>query len=71
MAVSGGTPAREPAVALVTPAGSVAPAQPATEPDTSTANTKPHALRNGRTFFFFTFQLKTLLLYNIHLMLIW
>ncbi|KYM98260.1 Polycomb protein Scm [Cyphomyrmex costatus] len=32
---------RESAVALVTPAGSNAPLQPATEPDTSTVNTKP------------------------------
>ncbi|KMQ90581.1 polycomb protein scm, partial [Lasius niger] len=46
MAVSGNNTSREPAVALVSPAGSSAPPQPATEPDTSTANTKPHALEN-------------------------
>lgn len=45
MAVSGSNTSREPAVALVSPAGSNAPPQPATEPDTSTANTKP--LENG------------------------
>lgn len=37
---------RDSAVALVTPAGSSAPLQPATEPDTSTVNTKP--LENGQ-----------------------
>ena len=48
MAVSGNNnTSREPAVALVSPAGSSAPPQPATEPDTSTANTKPHTLENG------------------------
>lgn len=47
MAVSGNNTSREPAVALVSPAGSSAPPQPATEPDTSTANIKPHALENG------------------------
>ncbi|XP_024884244.1 polycomb protein Scm isoform X2 [Temnothorax curvispinosus] len=41
MAVSGSNTSREPAVALVSPAGSNAPPQLATEPDTSTANTKP------------------------------
>ncbi|KAL6264798.1 hypothetical protein P5V15_004895 [Pogonomyrmex californicus] len=46
MAVSGSNTSREPAVALVSPAGSNAPPQPATEPDTSTANTKPHTLEN-------------------------
>ncbi|XP_072750583.1 polycomb protein Scm [Anoplolepis gracilipes] len=46
MAVSGNNTSREPAVALVSPAGSSAPPQPATEPDTSTANTKPHTLEN-------------------------
>ncbi|XP_012214643.1 polycomb protein Scm isoform X2 [Linepithema humile] len=46
MAVSGSNTSREPAVALVSPAGSSAPPQPATEPDTSTANTKPHTLEN-------------------------
>jgi len=46
MAVSGNNTSREPAVALVSPAGSNAPLQPATEPDTSTANTKP--LENGQ-----------------------
>lgn len=46
MAVSGGGASGEPAVALVSPAGSSAPPQPATEPDTSTANTKPHSLEN-------------------------
>ncbi|XP_011874085.1 PREDICTED: polycomb protein Scm [Vollenhovia emeryi] len=40
MAVSGSNTSREPAVALVSPAA-IPPAQPATEPDTSTANTKP------------------------------
>ncbi|XP_017886952.1 polycomb protein Scm isoform X2 [Ceratina calcarata] len=45
-AVSGGGPNGEPAVALVSPAGSSAPPQPATEPDTSTANTKPYSLDN-------------------------
>lgn len=49
MSVSGNTnTSREPAVALISPAGSSAPPQPATEPDTSTANTKPHALENGQ-----------------------
>lgn len=47
MAVSGNNTSREPAVALVSPAGSSAPPQPATEPDTSTANTKPRTLENG------------------------
>lgn len=47
MAVSGGGASGEPAVALVSPAGSSPPPQPATEPDTSTANTKPHPLDNG------------------------
>lgn len=47
MAVSGNNTSIEPAVALVSPAGSTTPPQPATEPDTSTANTKPHALENG------------------------
>ncbi|KAF7395603.1 hypothetical protein HZH68_009653 [Vespula germanica] len=46
MAVSGGGASGEPAVALVSPAGSSPPPQPATEPDTSTANTKPHPLDN-------------------------
>ncbi|XP_047357427.1 polycomb protein Scm [Vespa velutina] len=46
MAVSGGGTSGEPAVALVSPAGSSPPPQPATEPDTSTANTKPHPLDN-------------------------
>ena len=46
MAISGGGTNGEPAVALVSPAGSSAPPQPATEPDTSTANTKPHSLEN-------------------------
>ncbi|KAJ8674907.1 hypothetical protein QAD02_010693 [Eretmocerus hayati] len=40
MAVSGGGSGREPAVALVSPAGSSAPPQPATEPDTSTNSIK-------------------------------
>lgn len=43
---SGNNNNRESAVALVTPAGSNAPLQPATEPDTSTINTKP--LENGK-----------------------
>lgn len=47
MSVAGSNTSREPAVALVSPAGSSAPPQPATEPDTSTANTKPHTLENG------------------------
>ena len=42
---SGNNNNRESAVALVTPAGSNA-LQPATEPDTSTINTKP--LENGK-----------------------
>lgn len=51
MAVSGrntnaDTSNTEPAVGLVSPAGSNASPQPATEPDTSTANTKP--LENGQ-----------------------
>lgn len=53
MAVSGSntnadidTSNREPAVALVSPAGSNAPPQPATEPDISATNTKP--LKNGQ-----------------------
>ncbi|KAI4482592.1 PREDICTED: polycomb protein Scm [Polistes canadensis] len=46
MAVSGGGANGEPAVALVSPAGSSPPPQPATEPDTSTANTKPDPLGN-------------------------
>ncbi|XP_057340924.1 polycomb protein Scm [Microplitis mediator] len=46
MAVSGNGASGEPAVALVSPAGSSAPPQPATEPDTSTANNKPHVLDN-------------------------
>ncbi|XP_034952161.1 polycomb protein Scm [Chelonus insularis] len=44
MAVSGNGASGEPAVALVSPAGSSAPPQPATEPDTSTANNKPRVL---------------------------
>ncbi|XP_015118890.1 polycomb protein Scm [Diachasma alloeum] len=46
MAVSGSGAGGEPAVALVSPAGSSAPPQPATEPDTSTANNKPRTLDN-------------------------
>ncbi|XP_015604754.1 polycomb protein Scm isoform X2 [Cephus cinctus] len=46
VAVSGGGTGGEPAVALVSPAGSSAPPQPATEPDTSTANSKPRSLEN-------------------------
>ncbi|XP_014476649.1 PREDICTED: polycomb protein Scm isoform X2 [Dinoponera quadriceps] len=46
MAVSGSNTSREPAVALVSPAGSSAPLQPATEPDTSTANIKLHTVEN-------------------------
>ncbi|XP_011311114.1 polycomb protein Scm isoform X2 [Fopius arisanus] len=46
MAVSGSGAGAEPAVALVSPAGSSAPPQPATEPDTSTANNKPRTLDN-------------------------
>ncbi|XP_043267271.1 polycomb protein SCMH1 [Venturia canescens] len=46
MAVSGSGAGSEPAVALVSPAGSSAPPQPATEPDTSTANSKPRVLEN-------------------------
>ena len=53
MAVSGGGTNGEPAVALVSPAGSSAPPQPATEPDTSTANTKPHSLENGMYYFIY------------------
>lgn len=45
--VSGG----EPAVALVSPAGSSAPPQPATEPDTSSANTKSRPFENGKKFY--------------------
>ena len=48
MAVSGNGNGTEPAVALVSPAGSSAPPQPATEPDTSTANNKPRILDNGK-----------------------
>lgn len=47
MAVSGAGTNGEPAVALVSPAGSSAPPQPATEPDTSTANTKSHTIENS------------------------
>lgn len=46
--LSSGNTSREPAVALVSPAGSSAPPQPATEPDTSTANSKPHTLENSK-----------------------
>ncbi|KAK0099166.1 hypothetical protein PV326_000003 [Microctonus aethiopoides] len=45
-AVSGNGANGEPAVALVSPAGSSAPPQPATEPDTSTANNKPRTLED-------------------------
>ncbi|XP_066599296.1 polycomb protein Scm [Prorops nasuta] len=45
-AVSGGRANDEPAVALVSPTGSSIPPQPATEPDTSTSNAKPHVLGN-------------------------
>lgn len=58
MAISGGGTNEEPAVALVSPAGSSAPPQPATEPDTSTANTKPHSLENGMHYYnYITFSL--------------
>ncbi|KAH0558149.1 polycomb protein Scm [Cotesia glomerata] len=52
MAVSGSGANGEPAVALVSPAGSSAPPQPATEPDTSTTsvNNKPHILENVTLF---------------------
>lgn len=47
MAVSGTGSGREPAVALVSPAGSsAAPPQPATEPDTSTASSKAVNIEN-------------------------
>ncbi|XP_046479744.1 polycomb protein Scm [Neodiprion pinetum] len=46
LTVSGG----EPAVALVSPAGSSVPPQPATEPDTSTANTKTRQFENVTMF---------------------
>ncbi|XP_012280648.1 polycomb protein Scm [Orussus abietinus] len=46
MAMSGAGTGGEPAIALISPAGSSAPPQPATEPDTSTANNKPRSLEN-------------------------
>jgi polycomb protein SCMH1 len=46
MAVSGSGTGREPAVALVSPAGSSAPPQPATEPDTSTTSNKTVSIEN-------------------------
>lgn len=50
MAVSGSGSGREPAVALVSPAGSSAPPQPATEPDTSTTSNKTVSIENINFF---------------------
>ena len=48
MAVSGSGSSGESAVTLVSPAVSKAPPQPATEPDTSSANSKPLSAENGK-----------------------
>lgn len=53
VAVSGSGAGAEPAIALVSPAGSSAPPQPATEPDTSTSNNKSAVAENGLSLLFF------------------